>query len=27
VLSQGIKPGTALRAHTVVDITMHHCPQ
>ncbi len=27
VLSQGTKPGTTLKAHTVVDLTMHHCPQ
>jgi hypothetical protein len=27
VLSQGTKPGTSLKAHTAVDLTMHHCPQ
>jgi hypothetical protein len=27
VLSQGTKAGTVLKAHTAVDLTMHHCPQ
>jgi hypothetical protein len=27
VLSQSMKPGTMLKAHTAVDFTMHHCPQ
>jgi hypothetical protein len=27
VVSQGTKPGTVLKAHTVVDFVMHHCPQ
>jgi hypothetical protein len=27
VLSQSMKPGTVLKAHTAVDFTMHHCPQ
>ena len=27
VLSQGTKAGTVLKAHTVVDFTMRHCPQ
>jgi hypothetical protein len=27
ILSQGTKPGTALKAHSAVDLTMHHCPQ
>lgn len=27
VLSQGTKPGTVLKAHTVVDFVMRHCPQ
>jgi hypothetical protein len=27
VVSQGTKPGTVLKAHTVVDFLMRHCPQ
>jgi hypothetical protein len=27
VLSQGAAPGTVLKAHTVIDISMRHCPQ
>jgi hypothetical protein len=27
VVSQGTKPGTVLKAHTVVDFVMRHCPQ
>jgi hypothetical protein len=27
ILSQGTRPGTMLKAHTTIDLTMHHCPQ
>ena len=27
VLSQGTKPGTVLKPHTVIDFSMRHCPQ